>query len=692
MARIADVPTLEPVNKPMESPAEAGKPGQAIAGLGEATNEVAQTGLEFDMFLKKAQEHVDSLAAQNDLAKVYADTQNQLAKTQNSRDVEGVIQDANKSLNDVSDRWSSSPAAIQIQQSADGLRPDLSRIGTVKQVDLMGKEFKVTIAQQAEVLAGSYAADRGTGGTGDMALGAFSTAVKGGVDTHLVGDVEAQEMVRQFRQAGQELQIKNAITNANPEVNTKIYEDIDKHRDKFPDVTQDVLDTLKGQALSAFEAHTKQKDWAEGQMALKTQLAPKINQFTNPATGQFDEAGALKDNAERFAKGEITETQSKVLAEGIDSHYAQLQVAVKQEAGKKLNAVDDLLSKHEFGKARAQMSQDEDWFEKNGLSADHMTELRYMSQMETQVRAEAAGYRAENRAAWQFAQEKKQYDSGQLAGKIQLEIAAGKVYEPMDIKGMETLTDHDKTELISGVKDANGFPNNPYVKDGMNRISELGILDSSKYELARVLVNQVKSGDLRGQAITQAADTLIKEAKTQHSQAWIDQLYRQTTEGRRPDAALDRYMHPLGAGSGGNTVTQSYQGRSVPGLVAEGNLDITRRPNINNGDGTHSSTFSMSFGTDKGEVLVPGVGDGQTYPARKLTTAEALDQYKKTGNNFGTFKTSKDANSYAQKLHQDQSQFGNDGNTRSRPANVPSGYRYEANGSKGAGWYAPSAN
>lgn len=549
MPRVPGVPTLDPVNKPMESPAEAGKIGQSISGLGEVAQGIADTALDFEMFKKKAQQHVDSLAAQNDLARVYADTQNKLAHTANSRDVDGVIQDANKTLNDVSARWSTSPASIQIQQSADALRPDLSRIGTVKQVDLMGKEFKTTIAQQAEVLSGSYAADRGSGGTGDMALGAFSTAVHGGVETGLVGDVEANEMVRQFKQAGQELQIKNAIINANPEVNTKIYEDIDKHRDKFPDVTQDVLDTLKGQALSAFEAHTKQKDWAEGQMALKTQLVPKINQFTNPATGQFNEAAALKDNADRFANGEITETQSKVLAEGIDSHYAQLQVAVKQEAGKKLNAVDDLLSKHEFGKARAQMSQDENWFEQNGLAADHMNELRYMSQMETQVRAEAAGYRAENRAEWQFKQEKKQYDSGQLAGKIQLELAAGKVYEPMDIKSMDGLTDHDKTELVTGIKDAQGFPSNPYVKDGLNRISELGILDSSKYELARVLVNQVKSGDLRGQAITSAADALIKQSKSEHSQAWIDQLFRQTTEGFRPYSSLERFMYPLGTGA-----------------------------------------------------------------------------------------------------------------------------------------------
>jgi hypothetical protein len=120
-----------------------------------------------------------------------------------------------------------------------------------------------------------------------------------------------------------------------------------------------------------------------------------------------------------------------------------------------------------------------------------------------------------------------------------------------------------------------------------------------------------------------------------------------------------------------NLITQSYQGKAVPGIVEPGNLDITKRPNIDNHDGTHSSTFSISFGTDKGEVLVPGVGDGKNYPLRKLTPKEALDQYHKTGGNFGTFKTIKDANTYAEKLHEDQATYGN------RPK-LPKGYKLEA--------------
>ena len=106
-------------------------------------------------------------------------------------------------------------------------------------------------------------------------------------------------------------------------------------------------------------------------------------------------------------------------------------------------------------------------------------------------------------------------------------------------------------------------------------------------------------------------------------------------------------------------ISESFQGKTVPGMTTQGNIDLTKRPNIQNPDGTHSSVYSMSFSTDNGEVLVPGVGDGTTYPLRKLTQQEALDQYRKTGKNLGTFKTAKDADAYAGKLHEDQAKYGN---------------------------------
>ena len=418
MPRIPGVPNLDPVNLPTMSPQEASIGAEAVSRLGSEANESVLSSFDLEMYIKKAQQHIDSLAAQNELSQVYVDTQNQLSKTQNSRDIDGVIQSGNQNLNDVSKRWSTSPAAIQIQQSADSLRPDLSRIGTVRQVDLMGKEFKITLDQQAEVLAGSYAQDRASGGSGNMALGAFSEAVRGGVQTGLVGDVEAGEYVRQFRQKGQELQIKNGISNANPEVNQRIYDDISKHRDLFPDVTQEQLDVFKGQALSAFEAHTKFQDWSEEQMALKTQLVPKINQFTNPATGRFDEGAALKDNAERIARGEITETQSGILAQGFASHEAQLNVGYKQQAEKTKNDIVELFHKRNYSKASTELEQHkldpgfEDMYE--GLT-------KYGDSMRREDRAEY-------RAARSFELQQEQDNSNRTFSSLLGNMAHGQIY------------------------------------------------------------------------------------------------------------------------------------------------------------------------------------------------------------------------------------------------------------------------
>jgi hypothetical protein len=149
-------------------------------------------------------------------------------------------------------------------------------------------------------------------------------------------------------------------------------------------------------------------------------------------------------------------------------------------------------------------------------------------------------------------------------------------------------------------------------------------------------------------------------------QPWVDDMGKTALSSTMPTApdAKKLNMQPRPpqlpdssvAGANGKTptyVTPAYKDK-VPGMTQQGNVDLSTRPNIKNKDGSHSSVFSMSFGTDKGEVLVPGVGDGKTYPLRQLTTKEALDQYTKTKNNLGTFKTPAAATAYAHKLHIDQ--------------------------------------
>lgn len=86
----------------------------------------------------------------------------------------------------------------------------------------------------------------------------------------------------------------------------------------------------------------------------------------------------------------------------------------------------------------------------------------------------------------------------------------------------------------------------------------------------------------------------------------------------------------------------------------EGNIDLNARPIVKNADGSISTVNSFSFGTDEGEVLVPGVShDG----SRRLTEDEALQQYRETGQHLGIFNTVDEANKYAQQLHEDQAKL-----------------------------------
>lgn len=92
-------------------------------------------------------------------------------------------------------------------------------------------------------------------------------------------------------------------------------------------------------------------------------------------------------------------------------------------------------------------------------------------------------------------------------------------------------------------------------------------------------------------------------------------------------------------------------GDMAAGQLERGNLDAFNRPVLKNPDGSYSTTSSISVGTDKGEVVIPTVVDG-----KRLSNDEAIDHFRKTGQHFGVFDNSENADIFAQDLHERQAE------------------------------------
>lgn len=93
-----------------------------------------------------------------------------------------------------------------------------------------------------------------------------------------------------------------------------------------------------------------------------------------------------------------------------------------------------------------------------------------------------------------------------------------------------------------------------------------------------------------------------------------------------------------------------YTTGSTDGMVAPGNIDIANRPQVKNPNGSISTVRSIGANVDGKEVLLPTIGpNGENW-----TNEQAVNNYRNTGQNLGTFATPEASDQYAQQLHNQQ--------------------------------------
>ncbi len=91
----------------------------------------------------------------------------------------------------------------------------------------------------------------------------------------------------------------------------------------------------------------------------------------------------------------------------------------------------------------------------------------------------------------------------------------------------------------------------------------------------------------------------------------------------------------------------------APQQLMPGNIDVHARPVVTNSDGSISTVRSMTITDENGRaILIPTIIQGRGA----VSPEEAIRYYEQTGEHLGMFNNTDAADTYAQRLHEQQAQ------------------------------------
>lgn len=144
------------------------------------------------------------------------------------------------------------------------------------------------------------------------------------------------------------------------------------------------------------------------------------------------------------------------------------------------------------------------------------------------------------------------------------------------------------------------------------------------------------------------------EDATAHAKSVIKSQWKMTDIGGKPK--LQRYAPEAVYSVAGlpdkwikNQLIDTLSGKpdieeKPAGLIAQGNIDLTKRIPLKNADGSISTLRSITVEADGEHYLIPTIQDG-----KQMTTPEAIRYFRRTGQHLGVFETERDANKYAKR-------------------------------------------